>query len=394
MTLANEIITSPSRLAEIEPQWESLLERAAVNTPTLAPFWQRAWWDVFGAQEGRRLRAIAMYDGDRLVGLAPLLWRRHWYRPGIPLRRLELVASGEPQQDEIYSEYNGVLAERGMEDTVARALVDVIDSRDVEVWDELELPALSGDSPMVGALERALNDAGHPTQIDAQDSAAYIPLPSTWERYLASLSSPSRYLVNRSLRDLDAWAKRDLVYERARSPEALARGSAILKELHGVRWGGTSGEGGAFQSEPFCAFHDQVMQWLLERERLELSWISVRGVPIAALYNFVWDNKVHHYQSGRRLDLPKQIRPGIAIHAFAIRHAIEEGRREYDFLGGEGQHKDKLALAQRPLLHVTATRGPTLDIARRFARRGLDGARAVQRRIRDMWKTSEVSHGA
>ena len=42
------------------------------------------------------------------------------------------------------------------------------------------------------------------------------------------------------------------------------------------------------------------------------------GAPIAALYNFIWEGKVSFYQSGRKVDVPKNIRPGIVIHAYAI----------------------------------------------------------------------------
>ena len=76
-----------------------------------SPLWLLTWWGVFG--DGRRLRVWTFWRGDELVGVAPLCLRRHWYPPGIPYRRLELLGSGEDEADEICSDYLGVVAAPG-----------------------------------------------------------------------------------------------------------------------------------------------------------------------------------------------------------------------------------------------------------------------------------------
>src|SRR5262249_9758253 len=114
-----KIVSDIEELAAYRRRWASLLERSACNRPTMSPTWLLSWWRVFGDGDRRRLAAIVVLDGDRLVGLAPLCIRRHWYPPGIPFRRVELLASGEPEEDAICSEYLGVIAERGQEADVA-----------------------------------------------------------------------------------------------------------------------------------------------------------------------------------------------------------------------------------------------------------------------------------
>ena len=47
------------------------------------------------------------------------------------------------------------------------------------------------------------------------------------------------------------------------------------------------------------------MPALLKAGALDLRWLNVRGVPVAAAYNIVWRNKIHFYQSGRRLDVQR-----------------------------------------------------------------------------------------
>ena len=54
---------------------------------------------------------------------------------------------------------------------------------------------------------------------------------------------------------------------------------------------------------------------------------QVRGEPVAALYGVRWGDKVMAYQTGRRPDVPANVRLGGVILAYAIRAAIEAGRR-------------------------------------------------------------------
>jgi CelD/BcsL family acetyltransferase involved in cellulose biosynthesis len=98
------------------------------------------------------------------------------------------------------------------------------------------------------------------------------------------------------------------------------------------------------------------MDRLFDEGALDLSWLSVRGRPVAASYNVVWNGKVHFYQGGRTLDVPKNVRPGIVLHAHAIRRAIESGQSEYDFLAGTSQYKLDLATHVRRMAHLRAVR--------------------------------------
>src|SRR2546428_694094 len=109
---------------------------------------------------------------------------------------------------------------------------------------------------------------------------------------------------------------------RGSSPSAGARRGWRRRSRRPSRRGGSGGAGGVFASARFTRFHDLVMPKLLSDPReggLDLTWLSVRGRPIAIAYNVTYGDRVFFYQSGRALDLPKGVRPGIALHALAIR---------------------------------------------------------------------------
>jgi hypothetical protein len=378
MPLACNVLADPARLAALRPEWEDLLARSASNRPALSPSWMLAWWRVFGPRDGRRLRAVALRDGGRLVGLALLLLRRHWYLPGIPFRRLEMLGTGEGVRDEVCSDYLDVIAERGAEEAVAAALVEALVGGGAGEWDELVLDAMDGTSALPSLLADALARRGVPARVEETASTLLVELPPTWDAYLGRLSASGRYFVLRSLRDFEAWAQGGTTIVEARTAAELERGKRLLEELHGERWDGE----GAFASPLFGAFHDRLMPELFARGSLSLSWLAVRGEPVAASYNLRWSGREYFYQCGRKVDLPKGVRPGIVLHAHAIRRAIEAGLVEYDFLRGDQQYKRKLATARRPLVAVRAVRPSLRERARSIAERGLAHARTARRSLR------------
>src|SRR5262249_46954557 len=147
----------------------------------------------------------AFTDGERLVGLAPLL-ARQVYPMGIPFRRLELLGSGEPEEDEICSEYIGIIAEHGAEHDVAAAFASALVGGPFGEWDELVVPSMAGDGAMPGLLLEAFRGEGISAESSPSGDCSYAPLPKSWDDYLAALPSSGRYVVRRSLRDFEAWS--------------------------------------------------------------------------------------------------------------------------------------------------------------------------------------------
>jgi CelD/BcsL family acetyltransferase involved in cellulose biosynthesis len=252
-------------------------------------------------------------------------------------------------------------------------------------WDELRLTAMNGDDPLVQPLAGALGRGAGAVAVKQTGESPYVPLPRTWEEYTRALGSSRRYVVTRSLRELEAWSGGSWELRRARTPEDLAEGTRVLRELHAERWT-SKGRRGVFASERFARFHDEVMPRLLAGEdgaSLELVWLVARGSPLAAAYSIVYRGKLYFYQSGRRVDVPKGVRPGIALHALSIRSSIEAGLREYDFLAGASRYKRDLSLASRPIVSLRAVAGGararSVEAMRLLAERAIARVRAMRR---------------
>ena len=168
---------------------------------------------------------------------------------------------------------------------------------------------------------------------------------------------------------------------------SLEEGKRHLLALHEQRW--EDAPGGTFRSPLFLAFHDRVMPALLAQGALDLIWLTVRDEPIAVMYDIRWNGKASFYQCGRKMDVPKQIRPGGVLLYRAIREAIGSGMREFDFLGGEATYKRQLATASRPLVTVRVARRGLLERGRRLADRVKDRLRPHWRR----WRGKAIPKG-
>ena len=381
--LACALVTEWPEVERLAPTWSALLERSYNNHPMLSPAWLLPWWRIYG--DGRALRVGLFHDGDRLVGLAPLHRRRVWARRCLPFRRLEQLGADVAEGDGVGSEYLGVLAERGSEAAVAQAVVTAITAGRFGPLDEVVLPVMAGDRPLPSLLTSAFARAGFHAECATTGACPNIPLPTSWDEYLAALSGNARYFVRRSLRDFEKWAGGPPLVRRATTAAELAEGTRILKSLHGDRWAKAS-QSGVFYAPRFAAFHDAVMPDLLRQGALQLWWLMAHGEPIAALYNIVWDGRVLVYQSGRKPDTPPGIRPGIVLHALAIRAAVEAGQREYDFLGGEAQYKSQMSLASRPLVQVRAARRCLVEAGRRLIEGTIALTRPARRTADLVWQ--------
>jgi CelD/BcsL family acetyltransferase involved in cellulose biosynthesis len=358
MSLRTEVIHDAAALARLTAPWRALLDRAAAPSLSKTPTWLLAWWRQFGGLEGRKLCVIALHDAtsSELVALIPLCRRTVMVRRVLPIRRLELLATGEEQADEICSDYTGAIVAAGYEAEAAEVTGRLLVGGRLGGFDHLVMPRMSGEDPFPAALAAALGRAGLQTTLEEDSACPYVPLPSTFEAYRQRLDRDRRYVVTRSLRELEKWAG-PAGYARvvARTPAQLAEGRAILHSLHGERWS-ANGHDGVFTSDRFTRFHDDVMTSLLDSAdgRLELQWLVVAGRPVVVLYNVVYRGRVYFYQSGRKLDVPKGLKLGLAAHALALRAAMEEGHAEYDFLAGASQYKRQLALAKHPLVTLSA----------------------------------------
>lgn len=381
-----EVISELSALERISSEWRELYERSR-SSFVMSPTWQTAWWRTMGdclvEPFGKRqiLAVVVRDEGGRLVGLA-LLCRRWASVAGVPRVRLDALGTGEPKADEVCTDYFTFLASPEHREAIADTFVSTLADPAVGRWDDLELPVMRRDDPMVDALGKAFVARGFDVRFEPLGASRVAKLERTFDAYLAKLPQRHRYAIRRAVSDFETWAgPAGFRFERVRTEAELEAGVETLVRLHGARWG----ESNIFNSERFRRFHALVMRNMVAGidARLDLWVLSAHGRDVAALYNIAAHGSVAHYQAGRAVDLPKGVKPGLVANIYAMKRAIDEGMSEYDFLPGDSQYKQQLSNQERRLttLRVTQTdvRAVGLDFLSSVLKRAARVVRAANR---------------
>lgn len=332
------------------PDWERLWALSARREPMLSHLWISGWWKHF--RNNRKLAiGVIRIDGE-IVGIAPCCIRTFRYRGFLSFRRLELLGAEEGEDDGITSEYIGILAAPGHEADVAATFVAAAIDGAFGRFDECVLERMNGEEPLVGLLGHAFERHGHEIELRTTSMAPHVKLPSDWNAYLRSLPKKRRGSLTRSLRDLEVWAGAD-GYKLCRFVDraSFERAFDIVARLHGERWRDST-HGGSFGKPKFTRFHSEHAWSLAEAGLLDLVWLEVADEPIAALYLLKSNGRIQFYQSGRRMDVPRQIRPAIVTLALAIKDAISSGYTEFDFLGNAMEYKTGFARSLRPIVRL------------------------------------------
>jgi hypothetical protein len=202
MTLSIEKIIKEEEFEALAQEWNELLRRSASNTLTLTHEWLSTWWEVFG--EGRELYILLVRDGKQLIGIAPMLKRTVQHYGVLPFRRIEFLASGEDEADEICSDYLDFILKKGREEEALKTIFTYIHEEDSD-WDEVLLTDMSGESPNQPLLKSFCENSGTRLQTMRDELCVYLKLPVTWDELLKNLKKPFRWKINRDRRAFAAY---------------------------------------------------------------------------------------------------------------------------------------------------------------------------------------------
>jgi len=215
----------------------------------------------------------------------------------------------------------------------------------------------------------------------------YVELAQpSWEDYVATLGASHRANLRRRLRKLEERFTVEL--QRVEHEAELSGALDTLFELHHRRWAARGGSDGLGSTE-LMAFHRDFALAALRRGWLRLFVLRLDGRAVAALYGFRYHGRFLFYQSGFDPECAEHA-VGMVLMAHAIRSAMEEGAREFDFLHGEEPYKYLWTTTSRQLARVElfppGWRG-------RVEQRWRESRLAIKARVRG-WLEERTSHPA
>jgi CelD/BcsL family acetyltransferase involved in cellulose biosynthesis len=344
-------IASQFDMAELQAQWCALQARAE-HSFFLSWTWIGTWLNSLPAAE--RPRLMRSQRGGDTVGLALLGSRQVRRHSIISSNGLHLNTTGNERLDDITIEYNALLIDAQFHDAVQSAMLKHL-IVEVPAWDECHLPGMTHVAAELTAapgtrlrqrvsttfqvdLDRLGSESRAASQTsEAEDSKR---VGKDIEDYLELLGQKPRYHVRRSLRQYALLGPLKL-----EAAQTLAQSHAFMAELqtlHSAYWA-SKGRSGAFLNNYVVSFHQQLIDAAFARGEVQLLRLSAGDKVISCMYNFVYQGKIYHYQSGINYTLfDGQDSPGLVSHAMAVSFNAAAGHRLYDFMAGDQQYKRSL----------------------------------------------------
>lgn len=312
--------------------WRELVQADPAGSFFHTPAFLKLYWEEFGETPEHLLLAFAEEDDGSQVGAVA------FERIGQTLRFL----GGTEITD-----YMGPVGLPERQDAMAKELWTALLARDD--WSEADLRGLLEDQPWFGLLRDSANAQGLGVREDEDGVAPFLPLPGSWDEYLAGLSSKYRHEIKRKARKLteEAGAFRIVTADEGTLIPLLDR----FVELHRA----SEGPKGVFMVPGMEIFFRRLGEAFCADGVFRLTFIEVGGKLAAGTIGFVWGGTSYLYNSAFDRSWGT-LAPGMVLVGEDIRLAIEQGCSGFDLLKGDYRYKYRFGSSPRAVKRLLVTR--------------------------------------
>lgn len=317
------------------PEWRLLVERDGSRHFFALPEWHRTWWEEFGS--GKRLAVLIFLDPEP-VGLAGLMIDSVNGR-----KRLRFLGG-----DDLTDYLGPVVPNKEKMPKVAHSLVDYL-LGDLTDWDYFEAKALPVPFGFADWLAEAADSRHLSFSVSEEELTVVLPLPRSFDEYLASLTNKNRHELRRKLRRFE----RELPQAEFVSSQP-ATGVADVESFVTLHLGSQGLKGKFFLPER-ATFFRKLARVFGPREVVRIDFLKSEGVTIASTFSFEFERTVYLYNSAYDPQF-KAASPGLVLVAKLIERSIAKGHDRFDFLRGRERYKFDLGGQPLPLHSVRIER--------------------------------------
>jgi len=319
------------------PEWRELLERDPNRHIFVTPEWGRGWWEEF--KEDKGLFILRVRRANEVVALVPL------YRKLEAGRSILRFLGGIDLTD-----YLGPICSLEDRNNVAAALVSWLRDTDV-LWDEFDAHNMPVPLGFAEHLVDHLDRAGLSFELEQEETAAVVILPSDWETYLASLAKKQRHELRRKIRRL--WNEHTDARVRTSTPGTLEDDLAAFFAMHR----GAQGHKGHFMNPEIATFFTRIAHTFMPLGWMKLDLLEASGAALAATFSFEHNARFYLYNSAFEPSAAA-MSPGLVLVAHLLERSIEGKLDRFDFLRGPERYKYQLGAQAVPLNNVRVYRTP------------------------------------
>ncbi|MGE5189519.1 MAG: GNAT family N-acetyltransferase [Gemmatimonadota bacterium] len=323
--------TWTDRLEDVSrAEWDSVLFASDRPSPFLSRQFLVPWARAFAA--GRRVRVGRWEGGGRARGFVFLCRRADsagWEMMG-----------GEDVADSL-----DAAVVKGDEGAFWDAFLR--SSRELVAEGPMSFPNVVAGAPTLAVLPPLCRALGYALSVEETDRSPFVPLPDSYESYVASLGKKDRHELRRKERRAGE-ALPGMSYRVVGTREELARDFPAFVSLHRR----SHPEKRDFMDDGMAAFFREVAEEFLGAGWLRLAFLSAGAEDVAAALQLSWRGALLLYNSGFDTER-REASPGLILLARCIEDAIRLGMREYDFMRGRERYKYDLGGRDRIVYRAT-----------------------------------------
>ena len=320
---------------ELQAGWDNLLDESHFITPFLKFGYLKQWWQGKGGGEWDegKLILITATQADKAVGIAPFFLSNFE-----GMQSLLFVGSIE------ISDYLDFIAKPAHLQEFIKGMMHFLTTAEVE-WQRCVLYNLLDNSSSIPVLQETAAAQGYVCEVEPLIKAPYIPLPESWDAYLAGIDKKQRHEIRRKLRraeelaaDID-WVISHPAHHLNADMDTFLRLMAQDKAK------------AKFLTEAMKTQMQQSIQWAAQEALLHLSFLYINGEAASGYYCFDYNNQLLVYNSGfdaRFWDYS----PGWVHLSKLIQWAIENKREVVDMMRGGETYKYRFGGVDRQVMRV------------------------------------------
>lgn len=331
-----------SRLPVTAAQWGALVEKSPACTIFQTYEWFDSWWHAYGSRH--RIFMPALFDGDELVGLAPLVRSRG----PLGLRQLEFASSQN-------ADYQAIVVKADSERVVSWEFCKFLQRHRSE-WDMVVLRNLPLDSPALAVMRDQLAAAGL-RLIELERIVCPTLVMSGREDEISRLLD--KYSFRRRIKALERLGP--LGFQVLNGSDAIDAALPILFAQHRRRWTAT-GMASQFDDSATRKFYRHLAHALDRRGWLHFSLLSCGDKVVACHLGFKYRRRLYWYKPSFDPDYSRYS-PGLVLLHRLMTDALALGLEELDFTVGEEQFKQRFANSRRTNVNMRIFHSPVLHAA-------------------------------
>lgn len=313
-------------LEALRPAWRRLLARIEDDSPYLTPEFMLPWMRL--VRDRYRLRVLAAWDGDHLVGLAPIV-ERCLARAGIRIVIRSFPVFGETPPFDV------MIA--GREGDVMRAFV--AHWLTSGPWDVMELADVRAESRTTALLGEALEGTALRLTATRGKTTYFLAVQTGWPEFLASRSRDLRRNLRRGLQRCQQVGETRFLRFPGDDVTLAQTIDATLQVID------RSWKAPADDQARWHRFFQDLMTELAAGGLLSWRCLHVKGQPIACLLEVDYRKNLHPFHLA--VDLGYQpLSPGFMILGDAVRDVHDRRYGRLD-TGGSAEYLHRWADSSR-----------------------------------------------